>query len=294
MSDVVTDIFRRRFGDPAPSPPRIALDAKRPKKNGELVLRPVRPNVGIAIAYRERVMRIVDEMRRSIDWFVLAAYRANEPKIAMDAVPAAELQKTINDLARRWRTRFDEAGPELAEYFAKATSQRSDAALAAILRKAGMTVKFKMTPAMRDILRATVEQNVGLIKSIPEQYLTQVQGSVMRSVQAGRDLGSLAKELQQHYGVTKRRAALIARSQNNLATASMQRARQTELGIEEAVWLHSHGGKEARPTHLANNGKRYKVSEGFFDPDPKVRRFIWPGELINCRCTQRSVVKGFS
>jgi len=66
------------------------------------------------------------------------------------------------------------------------------------------------------------------------------------------------------------------------------------LGIEQAVWLHSGGGKRKRPTHVANSGKRFNVAEGWFDPDPKVRRHIHPGELINCRCVCRPVVKGFT
>ena len=46
--------------------------------------------------------------------------------------------------------------------------------------------------------------------------------------------------------------------------------------------MHSHAGKTVRKTHYANDGKRYNVAEGWFDPDPKVSRRIWPGELINC------------
>ena len=152
-----------------------------------------------------------------------------------------------------------------------------------------------MTPVQRDILQATIQSNVELIKSIPAQYLTQVQGSVMRSVQTGRDLGTLAKELQEHYGVTKRRAAFIARSQNNLATASMTReSRQTELGITEAIWTHSGGGKHPRPSHLAagRSKTKYDVKTGWYDPE--VGKNIWPGELPNCRCVSRAVVKGFS
>jgi uncharacterized protein with gpF-like domain len=94
--------------------------------------------------------------------------------------------------------------------------------------------------------------------------------------------------------VTKRRAALIARDQNNKATAVFVRVRQKQAGIKKAMWLHSHGGKEPRKTHLANDGKLYDPQKGWFDPDPKVRRRIWPGELINCRCVSRSVVEGFS
>jgi SPP1 gp7 family putative phage head morphogenesis protein len=111
-------------------------------------------------------------------------------------------------------------------------------------------------------------------------------------VQTGRDLGTLSKELQEHYGVTRRRAAYIARDQNNKATAAMTRARQTELGLDEAMWRHSGGGKHPRPTHLAMNGQRYKISEGMWDS--AVNRFILPGEEPNCRCVSRAIIPGFS
>lgn len=261
----------------------------------EKLLRPVHPNVGIEAAYRKKLLALVDEMNASVEYFLKAAYRANEPAImAMDATPAAGLQSAIDDLTKRWKKRFDKGSKALAEYFARQAYSNGDRVMMKILKDAGMTVEFKMTSTMRDVMRATIEQNVGLIKSIPEQYLTQVQGAVMRSVQAGRDLGGLTKELEEQFGVTRRRAALIARNQNNMATASMTRVRQVEVGIVEAVWLHSHGGREPRPTHLANTGKRYNVAEGWFDPDPRVRRRIWPGELINCRCVPKAVVKGFS
>lgn len=157
-----------------------------------------------------------------------------------------------------------------------------------------MTVEFQMTPAMRDILGATVNQNVTLIKSIPAQYFEQVEGLVMRSVQTGRDLGSLAKELEARHGVTRRRAALIARTQNNMASAAMNKARQIEVGIAEAVWVHSAAGREPRPTHAKAGRERvtYNVSEGWYDPHEG--RHIQPGELINCRCFSRPVLKGFS
>jgi SPP1 gp7 family putative phage head morphogenesis protein len=163
-----------------------------------------------------------------------------------------------------------------------------------ILKDAGIAVEFKMTRAMKDAFDATVFENVSLIKSIPEQYHRQIEGTVMRSVSAGRDLSILAKDLQARYGITKRRAAFIARSQNNLATATMTKVRQLDCGITEAIWLHSHGGREPRPTHVKNSGKKYNIETGWFDDDPKVRRYIWPGTLPNCRCTSRSVVKGFT
>lgn len=265
-----------------------------PENPNDKVLRPVHPNAGIAAAYRKRLDALIEEMNVSVQHWLTSAYRNNEPEIAQDELPAAALRRAIRKLTARWTRNFDEAAPKLAEYFATAVDKRSAAALKKILKDGGFSVEFKMTPAQRDILQATIQQNVELIKSIPAQYLTQVQGSVMRSVQTGRDLGSLAKELEEHHGVTKRRAATIARSQNNLATAAMTRARQQEVGITEAIWVHSGGGKHPRKTHLqaGREKTRYSTSEGWFDPD--VGKNIWPGELPNCRCVARPVVKGFS
>jgi SPP1 gp7 family putative phage head morphogenesis protein len=286
------DRFQRSLGAAPPAALSIAMDAARPRGGA---LPPVRPNVGVQAVYRKRIARLVDEMDASVRRYLLAAYRKNEPAVmAMDATPAAELQAAVRALAKRWVHRFDEAAPALAEYFGKSVERRSSRALAEILRRGGFTVEFRMTAAMRDVLRATVAQNVALIRSIPSEYFTQIEGAVMRSVQSGRDLASLAKDVEARYGVTKRRAALIARTQNNMATASMTRVRQVEAGITEAIWQHSHGGKEPRPTHLANSGKTYDPAKGWYDPDPRVRRRVWPGELINCRCVTRAVVKGFS
>jgi SPP1 gp7 family putative phage head morphogenesis protein len=267
---------------------------KRPRRQRETVLRPVHPNAGIAAAYRRKLHVLLSEMAASYAWFLEARWRANPPRMALDATPAKELERELKKLGRRWEKRYAEAAPKLAQWFKQSTAKRSEDALRKILSDAGFSVRFKITPAMRDVLDATVAENVSLIKSIPQEYAKQIEGMVMRSVTAGRDLSSLSKELRSRYGVSKRRAALISRDQNNKATAVMTRVRQQEIGITEAVWLHSGGGKEPRRTHLQNSGKKYKIAEGWFDPDPRVKRSIWPGELINCRCVSKPIVKRFS
>jgi len=266
---------------------------RRERGSNARTLAPVHPNAGLRQAYQRKLLALVEAMSRSYVWWICACYRQNEPVLAQDS-PASELDKTIKGLGRYWSKRFNAIAPELAEWFAQDVDKRSSAALRSTLRKGGISVRFKVTKAMRDVLDASVAESVGLIRSIPQQYHTEVEGLVMRSVKAGRKLDVLTRELQQRYGVTRRRAALIARDQNNKTTAALTRARYEDLGIEKAVWLHSTAGKEPRPTHVKNSGKVYAVSEGWFDPDPRVRKRIWPGELINCRCVAKPVVKGFS
>jgi SPP1 gp7 family putative phage head morphogenesis protein len=272
----------------------IAVHAKpvAPRKRGKP--RAIRPNAGLEATYRRSMTRLVDEMDKSVRYWVTACYRKNEPEVAlaMDELPAQALLKAVRSLAKRWQKRFEAAAPKLAEWFAESSQTRSDAVLRKILRDGGFSVRWKMTKAMRDAMQATIGEQVGLIKSIPSQYFTQVEGMVMRSVAAGRDLAPLSRDLQKQYGVTKRRAALIARDQNNKATATLTRVRQIEANIPQATWLHSGGGREPRPTHVANSGKVYDVAKGWFDP--AIKKWIWPGTEINCRCVSRPVVKGFS
>lgn len=210
--------------------------------------------------------------------------------LAMDESPAAGLRRLMARLSRKWLSRFDTFAQRWSKRFTVDAVRGADRSFSAALRKAGFTVRFQMTREANDVMQATIAEQVGLIKSIPAQYLLDVQGAVMRSVQVGGPLHDLTNELETKYGITRRRAALIARSQNNIATASITRVRQQEVGITEAIWLHSAGGRVPRPTHVANTGKPYKVAEGWFDPHEKKR--IWPGQLINCRCVSKAIIPG--
>ncbi|ELV4297825.1 phage head morphogenesis protein, partial [Salmonella enterica] len=90
------------------------------------------------------------------------------------------------------------------------------------------------------------------------------------------------------YGITRRRAALIARDQNNKATSVMQSARQRSVGITEGIWRHSRAGKTWRPSHVKANGKRFDLRKGMFLDG----KWVLPGEEINCKCGWEAVISG--
>lgn len=262
------------------------------KKVKDKILPSVKPNAGIRVAYRKKLKSLVDEMHNSVLYWIGACYKQNEPLIAQDArTPADRLNEALRRLRGQWTQRFDKASLDLATYFGKNINKRSEAQLKAILKRSGMTVDFKLTRQQRDVLKAVIEENVSLIKSIPEQYFKSVEGAVMRSVSLGRDLEQLTKDIKKAYAVSDRRATIIARDQTNKATSALTRSRQMELGIKKAQWQHSSAGKTPRPTHVRNDGKTYDIEKGWYDP--AVKKYIHPGELINCRCTARSIIPGF-
>lgn len=259
------------------------------KKNpNDKVLDGVFPNVGLEAAYRQAIMKLVDEMSKSYIYWLTKKYKS---EMAQDASIAFAMRAAMQKLVKRWQKRFDWAAPKLADWFSQSAATRSDKQLQHILRKGGISIKFKMTKKQIGIVQASVVENVALIKSIPQKYHTAIVPMVMDSVKHGRKLDDLTKQLQKNYKVMRNRAILIAKDQNNKATSALVAARQNELKLQ-AIWLHSGGGRHPRPTHVANSGKPYDPVKGWYDPAIKKR--IWPGTEINCRCVSKTVVSGFT
>ena len=251
-------------------------------------LRSIHANQGLRFRYQRQMLALIVEMDASILYWLSAQFKATPPALllAQDASPYEEMRKRFRKIARQWLKRFDEAAPKIAEAYLKGSFKASDSAMRMALKDAGLAVKFEMTPAMRDAFNASLSENIGLIKSIPEQYLQKVEGVVARGYAAGRNLEAMVKGIKRIYPVTQNRAVLIARDQSNKANATVTKGRQIELGINQAQWKHSHGGKVPRPDHVAADGRIYDVSKGCLISG----KYIYPGEEINCRCVSRSVL----
>lgn len=252
--------------------------------------RAVLPNVGVQMAYKRAMEKLIDEMSNSFEYWLAAAYKANPPRmeVAMDALPSAELSKKVRDLGKRWIKKFDDMAASIAQKFTESGRKATDSSFQQALKDAGFSVEFKVTPVMRDAMNATIADNVALIKSIPRQYATQVEGIIMRGYASGRDLKSITDDLQERYGITHRRAAFIARDQSNKLNAVVTRARRVELGLFKARWRHSGAGKEPRPSHVkaGKEKKEFDVREGCLIDG----KHILPGEDPGCRCSSETIL----
>jgi SPP1 gp7 family putative phage head morphogenesis protein len=141
---------------------------------------------------------------------------------------------------------------------------------------------FMGEPWLSDQLRLFSSQNAQLIRSIPDQELERVSSAIERGLQEGKTYRDVTKELQKSFGITRRRAKLIARDQTKKLNSSLTKLRQQELGVEEYVWQTS-GDERVRATHRANDGKKFR-----WDDPPKVTGH--PGNDVNCRCVALPVL----
>lgn len=255
--------------------------ARKPK-----TVRAIHANRGVEARYRKTLEELIKEMSNSADYWLAAQYRQAPPEVATDALPAAEMAARVRELSKRWVAKFNDMAADIAKRFAAGSIKATDNSFQNALKDAGWAVDFKMTRAMQDVAKAAVAENVALIKSIPQQYFLEVEGIVMRGYSRGRDLQEITGELQSRYGVTSRRATLIARDQSNKLNAVTTQVRRHELGITHGIWQHSHGGKEPRKSHVAADGRKFEIARGCFIDG----RYILPGEEINCRCVSKSVL----
>lgn len=268
----------------------IALDEKVPvlRPPAPAVLRAIQPNEGVRAWYQDRMQDMSRRMARDILRLMKRFYRPAAARLAQDDDPVVVLRTVMRVWGRIWQKRFDDMAKEIAALFADRSQRHLDVAMRKRLKDAGFTVSFRPTERMVSAYRAVVAENVNLIRSIPREFLKDVESAVWASVMHGGSMSELSTTIREKYGVTYRRAALIARDQVAKSKAVMENARRADLGITEAVWQHSSAGKEPRPTHVAMNGKRFTIADGMYDSAEG--RKVQPGELINCRCTSRAVI----
>jgi uncharacterized protein with gpF-like domain len=259
-----------------------------------VVVRPIRANAGVEASYRAALQGAIDDMARSVQYWLKAAWRDNPPiqrgTMAADTSPVKALQRALSKLSRAWIKRFDDLSVQLATRFADKSVKHTNTAMQAALTDAGFAIEFKMTAGATEALNAVVAENVGLIRSIPQKYLQAVEQRVWQTVAQGSDLNALANGLKDEYGITWKRAKLIARDQNTKATAAIEAARRQDLGIRQAIWVHSGAGKEPRPSHVQAGADKlvFDLDKGaYLDGE-----WVLPGYAINCRCTSRAIIPG--
>lgn len=275
------------------------MELRAPGKKDKY-LPPIVHSASTEAKYRQALEKAVVNMTASYEWWLAAKYRAAlegnqeagrlpDPEHAQDAGVEKSLKQRTDDLFRElsrlrsyWAKYFDDLSKKLADQATQQWYEDNARSWEGKLRRAGFDIKMQLTPAQRLILQAKVPENVSLIRSIQQDYHKDVEGIVLRNFVKGRDLSAMAEKIKERGGVTTRRAALIARDQSNKATAQMNAARQAELGLTQAQWIHSSAGKEPREKHVKAGRERLvfdtQVGVDFHDGFGPVL----PGEAINC------------
>lgn len=254
----------------------------------------ISPSAAVEERYYRELVRKIDQMTQETEKQIIRMFNGDvaEEYFAMDASVTSQATKLTNALFKKFSQLFGAQSKRLAENFANQSDKASSSSVHKSLEElsGGLSLSTKnLDGQVKEILKATIEENVSLIKSIPEKYLTQVQGAVMRSITQGRGLQDLVPYLKKQKGITIRRARMIAHDQTRKAMNNLSKGRLTNVGLNQYEWLHTGGSQEPRKDHIALSGKIFSFT-GEKMAEDKDGPCI-PGERINCRCRFRPVIK---
>jgi SPP1 gp7 family putative phage head morphogenesis protein len=257
---------------------------------GKIIVKgkPLRPRASIEDKYRANLLALVKRMTKETKDSLTSLLKDQALptfSIATDGNVGSQARILMNKLSAKFQAMFDRNAGSMAIDMISAT----DAESAIMLRKSlkdmsgGLAVKADfLTGSMKESMAASVAENVGLIKSIPQQYMTQVQGAVMRSIlPGGNGLQDLVPFLTNQAGVTERRAENIALDQTRKAYNNINAQRMQAVGVDKFEWIHSGGGQKPRPLHVSYDGRIFSFDDLPIIDEATGERGI-PGQAINC------------
>lgn len=252
--------------------------------------------VSIEARYSAALIKAIDRMvKDTIE--AIKALDSSMPDAAMDASDASQARIVLNALQRKFTTMFAKLSQPTAEKMVNEVDRNSASTLKGSLGEIMGSHALKtdiLTGELDEIIKASVAVNVDLIKRVPQKYLDQVKGDVLRSIQNGRGTADLVPALQKQ-GVTVRNwAHNVALDQTRKAYNAINEGRMTALGLDDYEWIHSGGSNHPRSYHKnVLHGTMCKLS----DP-PIIQKAEGgqkevrgkPGDLPFCRCKMRPVL----
>lgn len=256
---------------------------------------PLNPNASAEAFYYRRLYNLITIMTDVTAATLKRFYDRPEAEIyfAHDASVAAQAKILLNAMWEKFENIFDLRAKPIADSMVKDAANASKTALSASLKQlsGGLTLKTDiLTGALKDIVTASIAENVDLIKSIPAQYHKAVSGAVFRSITTGNGLKDLIPYLDRYKGITLRRARFIAEDQTRKAFNTINKGRMEQIGVGQYEWLHTGGSQHPRKLHQQMSGNIYR-----FDKPPIIDKRTGergiPGQLPNCRCRMVPVIK---
>lgn len=243
----------------------------------------------IGIQYNAKLQRLVKQVKADISKEIMPLVRQLAPEYTQDAVATTDawsdlITNAMSFLFAKWQSERVSAGAQrIASEFVQASVKKSERDMK---KSVGIDV-FSGSKTMQDYLHASAQQNAQLIKSIPAKYLEEVQTLVMGNMRSGMRPGYIEKALQEQFGVTQRRARVIARDQTSKIQGELNRKQQQGAGFTHFRWLTSHDSR-VRHDHDVFEHRVTKYGKGVYlwsDLPLEKGVPVSPGSPINCRCT---------
>lgn len=250
----------------------------------ERSMRPVKPSRRDRKQYQDSLEQMVDYLK---------GQTANLSDVIKSGADRVTVARALTQMATQAQAAIDALAPGTAQSFVSAVDKANKKAMEGAISKA-LSVDFATiidAPGVLADIQMALTENTSLIKSIASEHFSKVGQAVLDNYRGVPmpEGGSLTQRLQQIGGITKRRAAFIARDQTAKLTGTLNETRATSNGMDEYIWRNSRDnrvvgnpagkypkGNKAHGNHWDREGRTYSYNDPPSDGNP--------GVPIGCRC----------
>ena len=215
------------------------------------------------------------------DFIVISEPFEKDARLRVDAptLPVDYIRRRIGTLELRIGAIFDEAalGEEL-ETIGLRVSRKN---MTELRRVFGISI-VTADPAVGALVGGWRAGNVDKITTLAGKELTEITKILESAGSIGLRVEQLRDQIRDRFGVSKSRAALLARDQTLTLNGQIARQRQQNLGVEEYIWTTSGDGR-VRDAHADLDGTKHR-----WDTPPIMSddgRTGHPTEDYQCRCS---------
>lgn len=265
---------------------RLAKLAPKPRGKVTALLPPINGSLNQEQAY----LKICSSMLRQLAAFTreqilplaeaeIAAEKRNRITVDIDAdifnqliQYAARLQRVASNSVNRI---LDLEGKKHTKTFVATAKKALGIDLAAVVTEEDLA----------GLLASAATRNASLIKSIGDDTIKRISQTVISAVLNGTPATELRKTLAADFGLSLKRAKVIARDQIAKLNSDLNRFRHKQAGIEKYTWRTS-ADERVRPRHMGLEGKIYAYGE-----PTGAENGLSPGQPIMCRCIAQAIVE---
>jgi SPP1 gp7 family putative phage head morphogenesis protein len=262
-------------------------------KTTDRVGKAIRPAVSIGTDYAAVIAAEIRAMALEIKQELAAFFDKPSVESGMDSTPADQAKSLISTILDRWRTRFEVLAVNSTHHMMSRTLRNATAGVNMSLKEIGEFFKIDTSYSderLKNVIQASTFEASQLIKRIPEQYLSDVQGAVMRSITTGNGMRDLVPFLTEKYQGNVRHARNVALDQTRKAHAAISATQLQKVGVESYIWVHSGGSRHPRQEHIELAGNEFR-----YDDPPIIDKRTGfrgkPGDAIFCRCIAKPILK---
>lgn len=275
---------------------------KKPTK-----LSPIKESKAIEIFYYRELKKLVNTLKKEVNERVIPLLKSAEVVTDSAYDVLAQLE-----LIRNKFTNLEAFSSRLAGDVLQRVNQNAKTRFLNTVNSAfGVDISNVISEkGLSDVVALQRQKNKVLIKSIPEEFLKEVEMVVTNGLSTGMRHEAIAKQLNgiknisSVFGKLENRVKMIARNETASINANINKARYESAGVDIYEWQSSED-ERSRDSHDVLNGKycTFKDATLYADTLEEVKAGKWkkrssigginkePGIDYNCRCNAIPIIE---